>query len=100
MAAARAIEAVDASVKSGNIELIEVRAARGMTGKCFVSMTGDVDGVKADVEAGARIAAEQGVLINTEYASGIMGSCTLRTVLIRFFFLNTFKIKYKFPPVP
>jgi microcompartment protein CcmL/EutN len=64
--AASAIQAADAAVKSGDVELIEVRVARGMAGKCFVSMTGDVADVKAGVEAGARIAAEQGVLINTE----------------------------------
>ena len=55
-----------ADVKAGDIELIEVRVARGLGGKCFVSMTGDVADVKAGVEAGARIATEQGVLINTE----------------------------------
>lgn len=64
--AASAIEAADAAVKSGDIELIEVRVARGMGGKCFVSMTGDVADVRAAVEAGALIAAESGVLINTE----------------------------------
>ncbi len=64
--AASAIEAADAAVKSGDIELIEVRIARGMGGKCFVTMTGDVADVKAGVEAGARIAADEGVLINTE----------------------------------
>ena len=37
-----------------------------MAGKCFVSLTGDVSDVRAAVEAGAAIAAEQGVLINTE----------------------------------
>lgn len=64
--AASAIEAADAAVKAGDIELIEVRVARGMGGKCFVSMTGDVADVKAAVEAGAVIATKQGVLINTE----------------------------------
>ena len=64
--AASAIEAADAAVKSGYIELIEVRVARGMAGKCFVSLTGDVSDVRAAVEAGAAICAEQGVLINTE----------------------------------
>jgi microcompartment protein CcmL/EutN len=64
--AASAIEAADAAVKSGDIDLIEVRVARGMAGKCFATMTGDVADVKAAVEAGARIAAEEGVLINTE----------------------------------
>ena len=64
--AASAIEAADAAVKSGYIELIEIRVARGMAGKCFVSLTGDVSDVRAAVDAGAMLAAEQGVLINTE----------------------------------
>lgn len=64
--AAAAIEAADAAVKSGYIELIEVRVARGMGGKCFVTLTGDVSDVRAAVDAGAMIAAEQGTLINTE----------------------------------
>lgn len=64
--AASAIEAADAAVKAGDIELIEVRIARGMAGKCFASMTGSVAAVKAAVDAGARKAADSGVLINTE----------------------------------
>lgn len=64
--AASAILAADAAVKAANIELIEVRVARGMGGKCFVTMTGEVADVRAAVEAGAKIAAEEGVLINTE----------------------------------
>ena len=64
--AASAIEAADAAVKSGYIELIEIRVARGMAGKCFVSLTGDVSDVRAAVDAGAMLAAEQGLLINTE----------------------------------
>ena len=35
--AASAIQAADAAVKAGDIELIEVRVARGLGGKCFVS---------------------------------------------------------------
>ncbi len=64
--AASAILAADAAVKAGDIELVEVRVARGLAGKCFVTMTGDVADVRAGVEAGAKIAAEEGVLINTE----------------------------------
>lgn len=64
--AASAIKAADAAVKSGYIELIEVRVARGLAGKCFVTLTGDVSDVRAAVEAGAKLAAEEGVLINTE----------------------------------
>ena len=48
------------------VKLIEVRVARGMGGKCFVTMTGEVADVTAAVEAGAHLAAEDGVLINTE----------------------------------
>lgn len=64
--AASAIEAADAAVKSGYIELIEVRIARGMGGKCFVTLTGDVSDVRAAVDAGALLASEKGMLINTE----------------------------------
>jgi len=64
--AASAIEAADAAVKAAVVSLIEIRVARGMGGKCFVTLTGDVADVSAAVEAGARIAAKTGVLINTE----------------------------------
>ena len=36
------------TVKSAVVQLIEVRIARGMGGKCFVTLTGNV----ADVTAG------------------------------------------------
>ena len=64
--AASAIEAADAAVKAAVVTLVEVRVARGMGGKCFVTMTGNVADVTAAVEAGARIASKTGVLINTE----------------------------------
>jgi len=63
--AASAIEAADMAVKAAVIELIEVRIARGMGGKCFVMMTGGVSDVTAAVEAGAKRAEEQGTLVNT-----------------------------------
>ncbi|MBR5808665.1 MAG: BMC domain-containing protein [Clostridia bacterium] len=64
--AASAILAADAAVKTANVSLIEVRVARGMGGKCFVTMTGEVSDVKAAASAGARVAAKDGVLIGTE----------------------------------
>lgn len=64
--AASAILAADAAVKAGVVDLIEVRIARGMAGKCFALMTGDVADVRAAVDAGAKIASDGGVLINTE----------------------------------
>lgn len=64
--AASVIEAADAAVKASMVTLIEVRVARGMGGKCFVTMTGEVADVKAGVEAAAAKAAQTGVLINSE----------------------------------
>lgn len=64
--AASIIEAADAAVKASMVTLIEVRVARGMGGKCFVTMTGEVADVKAGVESAAIKAAETGVLINSE----------------------------------
>lgn len=60
------IEAADAAVKAAMVTLIEVRVARGMGGKCFVTMTGEVADVQAAVEAAAALAARGGVLINSE----------------------------------
>lgn len=60
------IEAADAAVKAAMVTLIEVRVARGMGGKCFVTMTGEVADVKSAVEAAAALAARDGVLINSE----------------------------------
>lgn len=64
--AASVIEAADAAAKAAMVSLIEVRVARGLGGKCFVTLTGDVADVTAAVEAGAKLAAKTGVLINTE----------------------------------
>lgn len=64
--AASVIEAADAAVKASMVTLIEVRVARGMGGKCFVTMTGEVADVKAGVDAAAAKAAQTGVLINSE----------------------------------
>lgn len=64
--AASAILAADAAAKAADVRLIEVRVARGLGGKCFVSLTGNVADVQAAVAAGGRLAAEDGVLINTE----------------------------------
>lgn len=64
--AASIIEAADAASKAAMVNLIEVRVARGMGGKCFVTMTGEVADVTAAVEAGSMLAAKNGVLMNSE----------------------------------
>lgn len=66
-AAASAILAADAACKRADIQLIEVRLARGIGGKAFFSLTGDL----ADVEASVTAAEEaldrsSGLLLRTE----------------------------------
>lgn len=57
------IVAADKAVKAAEVELIEVRLGTGIGGKSYVTLTGDVAAVKAAVEAGARTAAEKGLLL-------------------------------------
>ena len=62
---ATAIKAADIAVKTANVALYDLRISRGMGGKGIVIMPGDVGDVSAAVEAGAKHAADQGLLGNT-----------------------------------
>lgn len=62
--AATGIKAADAAVKAANVELIEVRLARGMGGKSVVILTGDVGAVEASVKAGSLIVQDAGMLVD------------------------------------
>jgi microcompartment protein CcmL/EutN len=42
-----------------------VRVARGLGGKAFVTLTGNVSAVTSAVEAGAALAAKEGILVGT-----------------------------------
>ena len=48
---ASSINVADTAVKAADVELIEVRLGRGMGGKSFVIITGDVAAVEAAVQA-------------------------------------------------
>lgn len=61
---ASAIVAADTAVKASNVELIEVRLARGMGGKAMVTMTGDVGAVNAAVRAGSEAIKVSGFLVD------------------------------------
>lgn len=63
--ASNAILAGDAAAKAANIELLEIRLARGMGGKGIVYLCGELSAVRSSVEKGARIVAEAGMLIAT-----------------------------------
>lgn len=58
------IEGADAAVKSANVQLIEVRLAMALGGKAFVTLTGSVAAVQSAVDAGARMIARKGLLVN------------------------------------
>ncbi len=58
------IECADAAAKAADVILFRVHLAMAVGGKGFFSCTGDVAAVEAAVEAGARIAARDGILVN------------------------------------
>lgn len=58
------IEGADAAVKAASVKLIEVRLAMALGGKAFCTLTGEVAAVTSAVEAGARIIADKGLLVN------------------------------------
>lgn len=62
---ASVIRAADAAVKTAMVDLLELRMARGLGGKGFVTFTGDVGSVQAGVEAAADAAARDGALVAT-----------------------------------
>jgi microcompartment protein CcmL/EutN len=57
-----AVQAADAAVKAAAVELIEVRLGRGLGGKAFVILTGDVSAVRAAVAAAEGKEEVQGML--------------------------------------
>jgi len=61
--AASIIEAADAAAKAASVTLFRVHLAMAVGGKGFLLMTGDVAAVEAAVEAGAAVAAADGILV-------------------------------------
>ena len=57
-----AIHAADAAAKAADIRLLEVRLGRGLGGKSFVLLTGDVAAVTAAVEAAETLEETQGLM--------------------------------------
>ena len=58
------IEAADAAAKAANVRLIEIRLAMALGGKAFATLTGSVAAVQAAVDAGSRLVANKGLLVN------------------------------------
>lgn len=58
------VEAVDRVAKAAMVEVVECRLAMALGGKAFLVFTGDVDAVRASVDAGVEVVAERGLLVN------------------------------------
>lgn len=62
---AAAIVAADAAAKTSLVSLIELRLARGMCGKSYLLLTGDVAAVTAAIERAETVASEDGMLLDS-----------------------------------
>jgi microcompartment protein CcmL/EutN len=58
------LQAADAAAKCAAVQLLEIRLAMALGGKAFVTMTGDVASVQAAVDAGRKVIADAGMLVN------------------------------------
>ena len=63
--AASMIAAADAAAKTAVVQLVEIRIARGMCGKSYMFLTGDVAAVTAAVEKAKADIGERGMLLDT-----------------------------------
>ncbi|MCL2421219.1 MAG: BMC domain-containing protein [Defluviitaleaceae bacterium] len=63
--AASAVMAADTAVKTAIVDLIEVRLAKGMCGKSFVTLTGEIAAVEAAIAKATTIAAESGMFLDS-----------------------------------
>jgi len=61
-----AILCADAASKAASVELIEVRLGRGLGGKSFIVMTGDVSAVEAAIKAAEGLEETKGLLSGSE----------------------------------
>ncbi len=62
---ASCIVAADAAAKAADITLIEIRLARGLGGKAFVTLTGELYSVEAALGAATAVTGESGMLTMT-----------------------------------
>lgn len=62
---ASAVICADAAVKAADIDLMEIRLGRGLGGKSFITLTGDVAAAKAAVAAALDMGEEHGMMANS-----------------------------------
>ena len=65
MSALSAIRAGDIAIKAANITLMEIRMARGLGGKGFIVMSGEVSSVKSAIQSCLNELQESGDIVST-----------------------------------
>lgn len=63
--AASIIVAADEAAKTAQVTLIELRIARGMCGKSYMMLTGEIAAVEAAIEKACKVTSENGTLLNS-----------------------------------
>ena len=63
--AASMIVAADEAAKTAIVDLIEVRVAKGMCGKSYMLITGEVSAVEASIERAKELVAEKGMYLDS-----------------------------------
>jgi len=62
---ASAVMAADTAVKAAIVDIIEIRLAKGMCGKSYVTFTGEVAAVDAAISRATALADDAGMLLDT-----------------------------------
>jgi microcompartment protein CcmL/EutN len=62
--AASIILAADTAAKAAKVNLVEIRIARGMCGKSYLLLTGELAAVEASINAGCKALEKSGMLLN------------------------------------
>ncbi|ACZ18325.1 BMC domain-containing protein [Thermanaerovibrio acidaminovorans] len=65
ISAVAAVSAGDVAAKAASVSLLEIRIARGLGGKGFVVVTGDLGSVEASIRACERKLGEEGGIVST-----------------------------------
>ena len=62
---AASIEAADQAAKTAIVDLIELRIAKGMCGKSYMMITGEVSAVSASIDRAKELVAEKGMYLDS-----------------------------------
>lgn len=63
--AAAIIEAADIAAKTAIVDLIELRIAKGMCGKSYMLLTGEVSAVEAAIEKAKNLTGRKGMFLDS-----------------------------------